>query len=151
MTHSSSSSPGNEALAAVPGEQRVFLWHDHASLWFSLGVGLLVMQMGSYLLPALSPPQALLVIVLGSVLGAGLLGWVAQIGCRSGLSSAGLMVAVYGRGFARLPIVLNIVQLLGWGAFELVVMRDATVAVGRHGGAMTADYWPYLATLLWGR
>jgi len=152
MTNSSSSlaGGGNEALAAVPGAQRVFQWHDHASLWFSLGVGLLVMQMGSYLLPALSPAQALLVIVLGSLIGAGLLGWVAQIGCRSGLSSAGLMVAVYGRRFARLPIVLNIVQLLGWGAFELVVMRDATVAVGRHGGAMTAGYWPYLATLLWG-
>ncbi|GAA0515932.1 MULTISPECIES: cytosine permease [Pigmentiphaga] len=152
MTDASPSSAGNgnEALAAVPGELRVFQWHDHASLWFSLGVGLLVMQMGSYLLPALSPSQALLAIVLGSVLGAGLLGWVAQIGCRSGLSSAGLMVAVYGRSFARLPILLNIVQLLGWGAFELVVMRDATVAVGRHGGAMTAGYWPYLATLLWG-
>ena len=150
MTNPSFSHGGNEALAAVPGEQRVFQWHDHASLWFSLGVGLLVMQMGSYLLPALSPTEALLVITLGSVVGAGLLGWVAQIGCRSGLSSAGLMVAVYGRSFARLPIALNIVQLLGWGAFELVVMRDATVAVGRHGGAMTASYWPYAATLLWG-
>ncbi|MEK7947370.1 cytosine permease [Pigmentiphaga sp. YJ18] len=150
LSASSGDGRGNEALAAVPGELRVFQWHDHASLWFSLGVGLLVMQMGSYLVPALSSTQALLVIVLGSVVGAGLLGWVARIGCRSGLSSAGLMVAVYGRRFARLPIVLNIVQLLGWGAFELVVMRDATVAVGRHGGAMTADYWPYLATLLWG-
>ena len=29
----------------VAADQRVFRWHDHASLWFSLGVGLpLVMQ-----------------------------------------------------------------------------------------------------------
>ena len=41
----------NEALTPVSNAQRVFRWHDHASLWFSLGVGLLVMQVGAYLMP----------------------------------------------------------------------------------------------------
>ena len=140
----------NEALTPVGADQRVFQWHDHASLWFSLGVGLLVMQVGAYLMPALGTQEALLAIVAGSILGAGLLGWVAKIGCDSGLASAGLMHAVYGRTFARLPIVLNIVQLIGWGTFELVVMRDATVAIGRQSGQLLAAYWPVLATLLWG-
>ncbi|MEF9947296.1 MAG: cytosine permease [Comamonas sp.] len=148
--NSSSSTPANQALAPVAAQDRVFVWRDHASLWFSLGVGLLVMQMGAYLLPALSPAQALGAIVLGSCVGAGLLGWVAKLGCDSGLSSAGLMHSVYGRNFARLPIFLNIIQLLGWGSFELVVMRDATVAIGQQSGAMTAAYWPWLATLIWG-
>jgi putative hydroxymethylpyrimidine transporter CytX len=128
----------------------VFRWHDHASLWFSLGVGLLVMQVGAYLMPALDTQEALLAIVAGSIIGAGLLGWVAKIGCDSGLASAGLMHAVYGRQFARLPIVLNIVQLIGWGTFELVVMRDASVAIGRQGGGWEGAHWPVLATLLWG-
>ena len=140
----------NEALTPVSSAQRVFRWHDHASLWFSLGVGLLVMQVGAYLMPALGTQEAVLAIVAGSIIGAGLLGWVAKIGCDSGLASAGLMHAVYGRAFARLPIVLNIVQLIGWGSFELVVMRDATVSIGRRSGAMAATYWPMLATLLWG-
>ena len=140
----------NEALTPIAADQRVFRWHDHASLWFSLGVGLLVMQVGAYLMPALGTQEAALAIVAGSILGAGLLGWVAKIGCDSGLASAGLMHAVYGRTFARLPIVLNIVQLIGWGTFELVVMRDASVAIGRQSGAMAASYWPVLATLLWG-
>ncbi|WP_119964966.1 purine-cytosine permease family protein [Simplicispira lacusdiani] len=140
----------NEALTPVASDQRVFRWHDHASLWFSLGVGLLVMQVGAYLMPALGTQEAVLAIVAGSILGAGLLGWVAKIGCDSGLASAGLMHAVYGRTFARLPIVLNIVQLIGWGTFELVVMRDASVAIGRQAGGMAAGYWPVLATLLWG-
>lgn len=140
----------NEALTPVAADQRVFRWHDHASLWFSLGVGLLVMQVGAYLMPALGTQEAVLAIVAGSILGAGLLGWVAKIGCDSGLASAGLMHAVYGRTFARLPIVLNIVQLIGWGTFELVVMRDASVAIGRQAGGMAASYWPVLATLLWG-
>lgn len=148
--NSSSSTPANQALAPVAAQDRVFVWRDHASLWFSLGVGLLVMQMGAYLLPALSTMQALMAIGLGSVVGAGLLGWVGKLGCDSGLSSAGLMHSVYGRNFARLPIFLNIIQLLGWGSFELVVMRDATVALGKQSGAMTAAYWPWLATLIWG-
>ena len=148
--NSSSSTPANQALAPVAEHDRVFAWRDHASLWFSLGVGLLVMQMGAYLLPALSPTQALMAITLGSLVGAGLLGWVGKLGCDSGLSSAGLMHSVYGRHFARLPIVLNIIQLLGWGSFELVVMRDATVALGKQSGALTATYWPWVATLFWG-
>ena len=140
----------NEALAPLDHGARVFALRDHAALWFSLGVGLLVMQVGAYLVPALGLRQALLAIIAGSLIGAGLLGWVARIGCDSALSSAALMHAVYGRSFARLPVLLNIVQLLGWGAFELVVMRDATVAIGRQSGAMAANHWPLLATLGWG-
>jgi putative hydroxymethylpyrimidine transporter CytX len=143
--------PANEALAPVAPERRVFQWHDHASLWFSLGVGLLVMQVGAYLMPALGTKEAVIAIVCGSIVGAGLLGWVAKLGCDSGLASAGLMHAVYGRTFASLPIILNIVQLVGWGTFELVVMRDATVAIGQQSsGAMSGTHWPVLATLLWG-
>ena len=149
-----SSSPAThaiiEALAPVSPDRRVFLWHDHASLWFSLDVGLLVMQVGAYLMPALGTKEALIAIVAGSIVGAGLLGWVAKLGCDSGLASAGLMHAVYGRTFASLPIILNIVQLVGWGTFELVVMRDATVAIGQQSGAMAGAHWPVLATLLWG-
>ncbi|WP_087745490.1 MULTISPECIES: purine-cytosine permease family protein [unclassified Acidovorax] len=140
----------NEALTPVSSERRVFGWHDHASLWFSLGVGLLVMQVGAYLMPALGTQEALWAIVAGSMLGAGLLGWVAKLGCDSGLASAGLMHAVYGRRFAGLPIILNIVQLVGWGTFELVVMRDATVAIGQQSGSMAGAHWPVAATLLWG-
>ena len=75
------------------------------------------MQVGAYLMPALGTQEALWAIVAGSILGAGLLGWVAKLGCDGGLASAGLMHAVYGRTFAGLPIILNIVQLVGWGTF----------------------------------
>lgn len=149
MTANTASSP-NLALRPVALQERVFNGWHLASLWFSLGVGLLVMQVGAYLMPALSTEQALLAIVGGSVVGAGLLAWVGKIGCDTGLSSAGLIHHVYGRHFAKLPVLLNIVQLLGWGAFELVVMRESTVAIGRQAGGMQASYWPWLATLLWG-
>ena len=150
MNSSSSSTPTNQALIPTLPPERVFAMRDHAALWFSLGVGLLVMQVGAYLLPALSPQQALLAIVCGSLLGACLLGWVAKIACDTGLSSAALMTHVYGRQFAKLPIFLNLVQLVGWGTFELVVMRDASVAIARQSGAMTSEFWPVAMTLLWG-
>lgn len=141
---------GNTALTPLPLHERQFGWREHAALWLSLGVGLLVIQIGAYLVPALGVPAALLVIVSGSLLGAGLLAWTAKLGADSGLSSAGLMHATYGSSFARLPVVLNIVQLVGWTAFELVIMRDGTVAIARQGGDFAGDFWPVLATLLWG-
>ncbi|WP_429950834.1 purine-cytosine permease family protein [Comamonas sediminis] len=144
------SSASNLALHPVTAQERVFNGWHLASLWFSLGVGLLVMQVGAYLMPALSTQQALMAIIGGSVVGAGLLAWVGKIGCDTGLSSAALIHHVYGRHFAKLPVLLNIVQLLGWCAFELVVMRESTVAIGRQAGGMQAAYWPWLATLLWG-
>ncbi|MEO8022773.1 cytosine permease [Polaromonas sp.] len=140
----------NTALTPLPQGDRLFGWREHAALWLSLGVGLLVMQIGAYLVPALGAQTALAVIVVGSVLGAGLLAWTAKIGCDSGLSSAGLMHATYGSNFARLPVLLNIVQLIGWTTFELVVMRDGTIAIARQSGSFVASFWPVLATLLWG-
>ncbi|MFA9439505.1 cytosine permease [Uliginosibacterium sp. sgz301328] len=140
----------NTALAPLPAHERTFSWRDHAALWLSLGVGLLVIQVGAYLVPGLGTQGALAAILAGSLLGAGLLAWTARLGCESGLSSAGLMHATFGRHFARLPVLLNVVQLIGWTTFELVVMRDGTVSIARRAGGFVSDAWPLLVTLLWG-
>ena len=140
----------NTALSPLLASERSFGFREHASLWLSLGVGLLVMQIGAYLVPALGPKEAVMVIVFGSILGAGLLAWTAKIACDSGLSSSGLMHAAYGSSFARLPVLLNMVQLVGWTTFEIVVMRDGTLAIARQSGGFTGSVWPLLATLLWG-
>ncbi|HYP86120.1 purine-cytosine permease family protein [Variovorax sp.] len=145
-------SPANEALTPLADDARVFRWNDHLSLWFSLGVGLLVMQIGAYLVPAVGTRDAAIAIVLGSCVGAGLLAWTAHIGCRSGLSSAGLMHRTYGSAFARLPVILNIVQLVGWTTFELVVMREGTQAIGQQAFGIAADgpLGLLLTTAIWG-
>jgi len=144
------SKPANTALTPLLRAERSFGFNDHASLWLSLGVGLLVMQVGDYLVPTVGPRQAALVIVLGSILGASMLAWTAKLGCDTGLSSSGLMHVTYGSSFAKLPVLLNIVQLVGWTTFELVVMRDGTVAIARQSGGFLASWWPMLVTLLWG-
>jgi putative hydroxymethylpyrimidine transporter CytX len=142
----------NEALHSLPAGARVFSWHDHASLWFSLGVGLLVMQMGAYLVPAVGTRDAALAIALGTAIGAGLLAWTAKLGADTGLTSAGLMHQTYGSLFARLPVLLNIAQLIGWTTFELVIMRDGTAAIGKQsfGLALDGAAGNAATTLLWG-
>ncbi|MDO8249352.1 MAG: cytosine permease, partial [Rhodoferax sp.] len=140
------------ALTPVADIDRVFSWHQHASLWFSLGVGLLVMQIGAFLVPAVGSRDAAIAIVLGSLIGSGLLAWTAKLGCDSGLTSAGLMHTTYGSLFARLPVLLNIAQLIGWTTFELVIMRDGTAAIGKQsfGLALDGPGGIVFTTLLWG-
>ncbi|MFT6591301.1 MAG: purine-cytosine permease-like protein, partial [Rhodoferax sp.] len=110
------------------------------------------MQIGAYLVPAVGSRDAVLAIVLGSLLGAGLLAWTAKLGCDSGLTSAGLMHTTFGSRFARLPVLLNITQLIGWTTFELVIMRDGTAAIGQQSLGLTLDGPLGIAatTLLWG-
>ncbi|HEX2531254.1 MAG TPA: cytosine permease, partial [Burkholderiaceae bacterium] len=150
MALPSSSSAPHSALTPISAEGRVFGLHEHAALWFSLGVGLLVMQVGAYLVPALGTQSALLAVLVGSVIGAGLLAWVAGIGCERGLSSSALMHQTMGSAFARLPILLNVVQLVGWTAFELVIMRDSTAALVKNMVGVDASWVPIAASVAWG-
>jgi putative hydroxymethylpyrimidine transporter CytX len=146
------SSTANTALTPLTQGDRLFGWRDHAALWFSLGVGLLVIQIGGYLVPAVGTRDAVFAIVLGSLMGAGLLAWTAKLGCDSGLSSAGLMHVTYGSHFARLPVLLNIAQLIGWTTFMLVIMRESTVAIAHQsfGLALDGPSGVVITTLLWG-
>ena len=137
-----SQASGNQALCSLSADARVFNWHEHASLWFSLGVGLLVMQMGAYLVPALGTRDAMLAILLGTAMGAGLLAWTAKLAADTGLASAALMHRSFGSRFARLPVLLNIVQLVGWTTFELVIMRDGTAAISNSPLAWTCKAMP---------
>lgn len=142
----------NTALSPIADAERVFNWPQHAALWFSLGVGLLVMQIGAYLVPAVGSRDAVIAIVLGSLIGSGLLAWTAKLGCDSGLTSAGLMHTTYGSAFARLPVLLNIAQLIGWTTFELVIMREGMAAVARQsfGLDLQGTAGVVVTTLLWG-
>ena len=150
------SSTNNKALTPVADTDRVFHWHEHASLWFSLGVGLLVIQIGAYLVPAVGSRDALIAIVLGSIVGSGLLAWTAKLGCDSGLSSAGLMGATFGSHFARLPVILKGI-LHPDDALEAARLRVDGLIVSNHGGRTldtalpTAAALPAIAEALEGR
>lgn len=152
MAISDSTSSLHPSLQPIAATERVFFWHSHASLWFSLGVGLLVMQVGAYLVPGVGTRDAALAIVIGSVIGSLLLAFTARLGAETGLSSAALMHHTYGSWFARLPIFLNIAQLIGWTTFELVIMREGTTAIAQQslGLDLTGALGIAATTLVWG-
>lgn len=135
----------------VPLDQRHFDGRDLFILWFSLGVGLMVLQLGALLAPGLGMSGAMGAILLGTAVGVLLLGSVAVIGTDTGLSSMSALKLTLGSKGAALPAVLNLVQLIGWGSFEIIVMRDAaSLLAGKAFG--DTSFWtsPVLWTVLFG-
>ncbi len=140
-----------DPLIPVPQARRELTVRDAFSLWFSLGIGLLVLQAGALLVPGLSMAGALAAIVIGSLVGAGLLALAGVVGADSGLATIAVLRPVLGTRGAAMPAVLNIVQLAGWGAFEIVAMRDAANALAiKVVGAQWAGVLPVVWTLLFG-
>lgn len=143
--------PSYSPNLAVPLTQRVFGARDLLALWFSLGMGLMVLQAGALLAPGLGLASALLAIALGVSVGALLLGAVGVIGSDTGLASMAALKLSLGRQGAVLPALLNLLQLVGWGAFEIIVMRDAaSLLAGKAFGADSAWSNATLWTLVFG-
>ena len=111
----------------IADADRVLGWRDFFSLWFSLGIGLAVLQAGAVLSPGLGMTNSLYAIILGSLLGCLLLALAGVIGFDTGRSSMASMTFSLGKRGASVPALLNLLQLIGWGAFEIVMMRDAAV------------------------
>jgi putative hydroxymethylpyrimidine transporter CytX len=118
-------------LAPVAREERQLGAWSFAVLWGDLGIGLLVLLAGSLLVPALSLPQALGAIVVGSVIGVTLLGVTGIVGSQTGLPTMVCLRPALGRGGSYVATGVNVIQLLGWTVFELVIMGHAANAVAR--------------------
>ena len=137
--------------APVPAAKRVFGGRDLFSLWFSLGIGLMVLQTGALLAPGLGMSGSMLAIVLGTLVGVLLLAAVGVIGSDTGLSSMAALKLSLGSKGAGVPAVLNLLQLVGWGSFEIIVMRDAASLLGA-GAFSEGSLWasPLLWTVVFG-
>ncbi|MGI8679521.1 MAG: purine-cytosine permease family protein [Jatrophihabitans sp.] len=104
---------------------------DQLGMWSNLGVSLLGFT-GAYfvLYPfanghALSLGAALLALVLGTVLGSAAVSLSAVPGTQTGAPAMVLLRGLFGIRLSWLPTGLNIIQLLGWTAFELVTISTA--------------------------
>src|SRR5688500_19840131 len=76
-------------IEPVPGSLRRFGFVDTATLWFNLGVSLLLPIVAAFLVPGLSLPAALAAIVVGAVIGNAMLGYA---GCGGAGTGAPAMV-----------------------------------------------------------
>jgi NCS1 family nucleobase:cation symporter-1 len=116
-------------ITPVPARLRTLGGLENGMLWSSLGLSLLVLVAGAFLVPALSLPEALLAIVVGGIFGNALLGGAAAIGAEAGVPAMVLLRAPLGRAGSYLPTGLNILQNLGWTIFEVLVIATAAQAL----------------------
>src|SRR4051794_26744720 len=115
---------------------RVLGVFDQLGLWGNLGVSLLgftgaavVLQPGGPGTPRLSLLAAILATVVGTALGAAAIGASAIPGAQTGAPAMVLLRGLLGGRVSYLPTVLNIVQMVGWGTFELVTIATAAATV----------------------
>ncbi len=136
-------------IRPVPVGLRRFSGVDIGVLWGDLSIGLLVLVSGALLVPALGLPRALLAIVVGSLLGCLPLALVGLAGARDGVPGMVLFRPVLGLRGSYVPSALNLVQLVGWTAFELWAMGRVANAVSRDLFGVDAGlFWLALVTVL---
>lgn len=102
---------------------------DIAVLWLDLGIGLLVFQAGALLFPGLGIWEILLVSTAGSLLGSLILAITGIPGTSRGVPTMVSLRPFLGEMGSYLPTLLNIIQLIGWTAFEIFIMADAAFRI----------------------
>jgi putative hydroxymethylpyrimidine transporter CytX len=137
--------PPEWGVDPVPPTLRVLRTFDLFVLWSSLGVGLLVLAAGTLLIGVggfgfgLTLAESAVVALVGSVLGSVMLAGAAHHGSRAGVPTMVSLRPILGRRGSYVPTALNVFQLLGWAAFELLVMGIAAATlVGNVFGPSTA-------------
>jgi NCS1 family nucleobase:cation symporter-1 len=154
-----SASTSDDAFVTVPGDRRSEVGRtlaepvpqslgllDQFGLWGNLGVSLLgftgaifVLQPGGAGTPELSLAAALTAIVVGTLLGTVVFALAGVPGAQTGAPSMVLLRGLFGARVSYLPTAANVLQLFGWGIFELV-----TIATAAHTVAPALPKWGYV-------
>ena len=134
-------------IEPVPERLRLLGTLDTGLLWGNLGVSLLVLVAGTYLVPALSLPDAFLAILLGAAIGNVMLALAGLIGADARVPAMVLMRAPLGRRGSLLPTAVNVLQCVGWAIFELLIIATAAAALSDELFGVSAQW---LWTLVFG-
>jgi len=144
-----SAGTGESTFVTVPGDRRSEVGRtlaepvpqslgllDQFGLWGNLGVSLLgftgaifVLQPGGAGTPELSLAAALTAIVAGTLFGTVVLALAGIPGAQTGAPAMVLLRGLFGARLSYLPTVVNVLQLFGWGIFELVTIATAAHTV----------------------
>jgi len=132
--------PPEWGIEPVPKSKKILNFLDLFIFWTSLAVGLLVLQAGAFLAQdyGLSFEMIVIVTLVGSFIGSLILALVGVIGSKYGVTTMVSLRPSFGLRGSYLPTALNVLQLLGWTTFELIIMGEAaTAVVGNVFGAFT--------------
>jgi NCS1 family nucleobase:cation symporter-1 len=115
--------PGRRLVDAQP---RTLRFLDQTALWGNLGVSLLGPVTAVFVVAnGMSFMAAFTAIVFGTLVGTIGLGLANVAGARSGVPAMVLLRGLFGARLSYLPTILNLIQVLGWAVFELVVISTA--------------------------
>ncbi|HEY0539980.1 MAG TPA: cytosine permease [Actinoallomurus sp.] len=125
---------------------RVLSFWDQSAFWANLGVSLLAFSGAVTVLapdaagtPQLPIMAGIVAMIVGTVIGGVMLGLAAVPGARAGVPAMMLLRGLFGTRLSYVPTVLNILQMVGWGTFELIVIADAAEQI--FGGG---PHWAYV-------
>jgi nucleobase:cation symporter-1, NCS1 family len=104
---------GHEPEAAEPAEGSMSLGRTFM-LWLAANMVVTTMLTGTLFVPGITYPTALMMIVLGTLIGVTVLVLVGTIGTRTGLPTMILTRGAFGRRGGHLPALFNLVVLMGW-------------------------------------
>jgi putative hydroxymethylpyrimidine transporter CytX len=117
-------------LTLAATQPRTLTTLDQAALWGNLGIGLLGPVTAVYVVaPGMSLLAAFTAVIVGTLIGTAGLALANAAGARTGKPAMVLLRGLYGAKLSYLPTILNLVQLLGWAVFELVVIAAAARAL----------------------
>src|SRR3954469_24173131 len=124
---------------------RVLGWWDQIGLWGNLGMSILGPVTAIYVLQPVSGEQmsyaaAGAAIIVGTLLGTLLIAGAAVPGAETGAPSMVLLRGLLGRRLSYVPTLVNVVQLVGWSVFEIVVIAAAAEQLF----PWDAHRWPYV-------
>src|SRR3954469_2384897 len=124
---------------------KVLGWWDQIGLWGNLGMSILGPVTAIYILlpyglPRMSYLGAGLAIIVGTILGTLLIGAAAVPGAETGAPSMVLLRGLFGRRISYVPTLVNVVQLVGWSVYEIVVIA----AAAKQLFPWHAHRWPYV-------
>ncbi len=106
----------------------------HAALWSNLGAGLYLLIVGAWLVPSLSIPQAVLVAIAGSALGALLVGAVVSLAAERNRPGVALFRGALGESGAHLYGALALFRHVAWLTLQLAIAGDVAAIVAERAG-----------------
>lgn len=118
---------------------------DYFALWLVLGSGLLLMPLGSLLVPALSIERAVLATVVAAVLASLLVAAITSLAARKEKSTLELLAEPFGDAGKPVVVLLLLVRHVLFAAFALVLITDAATLIGER--SLGADLRPLWAAL----
>lgn len=105
---------GKDSILPTGKSERTMGLFSTFALWLAANVVITSVMTGMMFLPSISFQQAIMVIVIGSIIGAVPLALTGYIGTRTGLPTMVITRAAFGQKGAILPAFVNTIILIGW-------------------------------------